>query len=256
MTENSPLLTLVTGMAHSGTTLLSQLILANSGRVNAGFEGGVLLSRESPRKFYTVSPFYEWFLAKKEAGHWGMKAQELAYACDTDDWETFYRRVMEKCALMQGKEFILDKTPRYIFHLEEVLGKMPGVPLFITVKPLDLLYFSYKKRGVLPEAFRLRLLKAAGSYQAVKDHPMVRLIHHSRLCLQPSDTLSEIFELLNLSPPASWELSISRELQPLHKAYRIEEDRKRANSHFTDEDLAFLAEMTPAYNLLWDIPGT
>ena len=86
MISGSPLLCIVTGMEHSGTTFLSNLLINNIVQANSAFECGLLCAKDSPRNFNTVTPFYDWFSAPTKAGHWGLSLEDRDYILDTDQW--------------------------------------------------------------------------------------------------------------------------------------------------------------------------
>ncbi|MEM1295754.1 MAG: sulfotransferase, partial [Verrucomicrobiota bacterium] len=113
-----PLLCVVTGMEHSGTTFLSKLLTAHP-TVNAAFECGILLG-ENPREVLALEPWSDWFVTPIEEGHWGLTLEQFEEVAAASDWDGAYAKVIEHCPLFQeGENRIVDKSPRYLQDLPE-----------------------------------------------------------------------------------------------------------------------------------------
>ena len=151
------LLGIVTGMEHSGTTLLSQIINSHPD-VFSGFEMGVLLKKQ---KFEEIKPFNNWL----KGGHfeWGLPNDYNIDELDTEQtYEYIYKNKGTKGGsvqeLIRKSKFILDKTPQYIYNLNELYTKIPNtIPFFIILKPYTDILFSYYKRNANIANFQSRI---------------------------------------------------------------------------------------------------
>lgn len=125
-------------MEHSGTTLVSDL-LRQTNKFASGFEGGVLLGR-SPKTFEKITPFYENMLAG-----WSISRDQLERCCDTDDFNEFYARLKTETPLLNERQDLFDKTPRYATELSEIAGKTNAPILFIYKDPRASVFSDFKR---------------------------------------------------------------------------------------------------------------
>lgn len=213
---------IVSGMPHSGTTFLSKLITANTSVLNCAFECGVLLSKDSPRDFHKIQPFYDWLTYPISSGHWGLSEKRRDWVCATDSWIEFYDRLALASPIIKEGQGILDKTPQYTFNLINVLEKTPKTPTFITYKDPILLYLSYKTRGAPLVGFmkKLKLFYASIS-AAIQKHPdRIHIFSHKTLCEKPLQELKRAFSILNLPIPTQISKNIDWDtLPPLSKDF-------------------------------------
>lgn len=195
--ETTPKLkVIVTGMEHSGTTFLSQLITVNSSLINSGFECGILLS-ESPRKFYEVEPFYEW-LCREDLG-WALTEEQRKYICETDTYDEFYSRLIKTSSLFKaGEPYVLDKTPAYCYYLSGIINKMPGVPILIIMKDIELMWHSYLNRNLSFEYFVENFLKFKASLLEVLPHKQIKIIKLEDIESYNLEKIKDIFSFINL----------------------------------------------------------
>lgn len=167
MHKNSPLIAIVTGLEHSGTTYLSKLMTRHP-KIDSGFECGVLLA-DSPGEFPKIEPFYSWMQGSIEVGHWGVKSEDMADICSAKDWEDMYYKIIHYSPVFKEKSsYILDKTPRYMPKLDKILEKVMA-PCIVIYKDIFFQYLSYRKRGVTLNRFVSRYTSyGEGLSRAVK----------------------------------------------------------------------------------------
>ena len=138
---------IITGFENSGTTLMERLI-RNCPTLDCGFECGVLLA-DTPQEFHTVQHFYDALI-----NGWDIDLQDREFMCDTDSFDEFYERLRTRSRRIQNKEVqLIDKTPRYMEFLPEVLKRIPNVPCVVVVKDPRSMFNSWGKRWdvTLPE---------------------------------------------------------------------------------------------------------
>ena len=137
---NQALKFLVCGLEHSGTTMVSDLFREQP-ETESGFECGVLLC-ESPREFLTFEPFCN----HMEVG-WGINKDDLVYACETDEFVHFYQRLFERSSIVKTKQpnYIFDKTPRYITHLQDVQSRLLLPTIAVLKDPRSLAVSDFKR---------------------------------------------------------------------------------------------------------------
>jgi len=194
----SSLLCLVCGFERGGTTTVSELLCQAPGVV-AGFEGGFLLARD-PASFPSVEPYYGMALRG-----WGLALEDMEHICAAPGWEELYRRLAER--FRPGEQVrVLDKTPRYMERLPEVMAKVPGVPAVVIVRDPRALFWSWLKRaGERPAdwlaTFAGRYLSYAAGYRAALDAGLesrLLLVRHEDLSLHPEEEGRRIFSFLGL----------------------------------------------------------
>ena len=140
---------IITGMENSGTTFLSQNIASHS-LIKGGFECGILLGNIN--NFEKVLPFSKWL--KNADYQYGLPNNYLDEIKNMNYKEIYDYICINKGnqgtshdqLILKGASFIYDKTPRYVYHLQEILRKIKdsnlNIPVFIICKNFDLLYYS------------------------------------------------------------------------------------------------------------------
>lgn len=184
------ILCVVTGIEHSGTTLLSQLFNGHP-EIASGVECGILLS--DIHDFNQVVPFYDWLavdiISEKNWG-WGISTADRDYLLMSKTFEEFYQRLNERKGLVRTPgplkdkfleaTLIIDKTPRYIYELDKVMRKI-NRPFIVTFKTFSEQFLSLRKRigpvGIPNDPEKLRLIDSyAKRYLFV--------IHKLKSCLE------------------------------------------------------------------------
>ncbi len=198
---------IVCGYERGGTTLLSQLMSAHP-RLDSGFESGLLLADE-PKNF--MSKQFAEFNGSLIRRGWGVDEDDLAYILDSKTWNQVYLRLRERSSVIKNKEsFLIDKTPKYMLRLSDVLYRMEQVPCVVVVKEPRGVIFSWLKRqpdidfaAVSREtlkAFCKRYVRyAAGYAEAKRNHPRrILKVDYEKFCLHPKSEAQLIFNHLGL----------------------------------------------------------
>lgn len=205
----SGLYVIVTGMEHSGTTLVSELLMSAPGLFGA-FEGGFLLD-DSPARFYKRGTFYKWSVQPVTSSlHWGLtKQQRDGYVTKATCFAEMYRRVHDTSPLFgigttQSSSWMVDKTPSYIYNLTRILQITPGVPVVVTVKDDAAQLHSLVKRGVRRKGAVSRLHAGQHALQAALASPQyahrIHVVNMTRLYADPNEVMAQLFDNLQLSP--------------------------------------------------------
>ena len=125
MIKENKCVCIITGMERSGTTYISKLVNSHS-NIFSGFECGILL--EDLNKFDNCLPFSKW-LAHPNF-HFGLPKNylnEIKYYNYDNIYDYIYIHKgsyddnIQK--LIKKSDFFVDKTPRYIYHFEEIYNK-------------------------------------------------------------------------------------------------------------------------------------
>jgi hypothetical protein len=199
--RQSRLRCLVTGMQHSGTTILSRLIM-NAPEVMGAFEGGVLLA-PVPSELPQVKPFWDWLQDPVEKNGWAIPRAELErLAATASSHADVYRGIYELSPVINKAYEIVDKCPEYVWYLREVLQRSPGIPLVLIVKEKEAQIKSFTKRGFSGEWALERYLSAMVEIEsALKAYPdRILKVHYTDLLNNPSATMRRVFRFLDLAP--------------------------------------------------------
>lgn len=156
---------IVTGLEHSGTTLIG-LLLINTPCIMGAYETGYLVA-SSPKHIEEAIPWYGWNAA-------GAKIKDIGYRLTKENMDIMrktanfldmYKILRQRSYLfneLNEEEYctkpteMIDKTPRYATpqYFEGVLKKTPGVPVIVARKKFDKLAESWRKRGsILTQEF-------------------------------------------------------------------------------------------------------
>ena len=144
MPFDASLSVIVTGFENSGTTVLSQLIMS-SPHIFGAFECGLLLAC-SPREFTRVQPFHNWLPQRWRLPGRDAAAQIDKAACHQHAYSILLNQSL--CLQRVGAKSLLDKTPAYVYVLDEVMRSTPGVPVVVAQKSQASQLHSWAKRGV------------------------------------------------------------------------------------------------------------
>ena len=192
----NPLKVILTGMEHSGTGFLRELIVKNSSLINSGFECGILLS-ETPKKFNEIEPFYNWLC--EDNHEWKLTKEQREYVCDTDLFHEFYSRLHRISPLYKnGEVYLLDETPAYSYCLPDIIKKAPETPILIILRDIEALWHSYKERGFEFEEFIERYLRFKAALFAIVPNKNVKIIQLDDLREFNIKKIEEIFFAIQL----------------------------------------------------------
>ncbi|KAJ8601616.1 hypothetical protein CTAYLR_007254 [Chrysophaeum taylorii] len=194
---------ILTGIERSGTTILSQLVMS-SPEVFGGFECGLLLT-SNPREFRSVNPFYEWMTQSPLVRMWALNPSDLEHLCATATCHAeFYAGLRRLSPILNESHGIIDKTPRYIYHLGDVMRRSPGVPVVVIRKTKDELLRSWNNRAASGQKVPrdpLNLLSLAGAElaEALETFPdRILTIQFGDLISNPNATMHRVFDFLGL----------------------------------------------------------
>lgn len=230
--RHSPLIAIITGLEHSGTTYLSRLITSYHPKINTGFECGVLLA-DSPHEFPKIKPFYDWMQQDIENGYngWGIRSNDMVDICSARSWEEMYCKIVQFSPIFTDKaSYILDKNPRYMPRLDKILEKI-DVPCIVIYKDIFFQYLSYKKRVTNLNRFISRYaLYMNGLAKALKKfRNRIFLVKYEDL-YEDKDKICDIFNFLGLE----FETQLLSKQNALFKNDRFQE-KLRFNFEYAKE---------------------
>lgn len=193
--NTSGLFAIVTGMEHSGTTILSQFI-KSSPSLFGGFEGGFLLAKD-PQSFVKIQPFYNWTLIPEG---WGLSEAERSELCRARSHAEMFTFLIRNSPVMAKDSYIVDKTPRYVYSLDEVMLRAPDVPVVVTMKRKEMIRSSWKSHGRSDEFFEIMYRKSSESIaRALSLFPSrIHFVSMDSLEKNPHTVLGDVFSFLGL----------------------------------------------------------
>lgn len=124
--DRSVLGCLVAGFEKGGTTLIKDLLVA-TGRMQSAFEGGLLLAGCPADGI--PEPY-----ATQLVQSWRLPADFLERYRGCASFADGYRLLRDQSACCQGDLPLVDKTPRYMTSLADVMRRAPGTPVVIVLR--------------------------------------------------------------------------------------------------------------------------
>lgn len=251
--KSYPLIAIVTGLEHSGTTYLSRLITSHP-KVDSGFECGVLLA-DSPKNFVNIQPFYDWMQAEIRKGHWGI--EDMTQVCLAEDWEDMYRNIIQYSPIFKDKSsYILDKTPGYMPKLDQVLEKV-SAPCLVIKKGILFQYLSFKKRGLSLQQFisRYSYYMDGLSKALEKFNDRIYLVEYEELYSNTTNNITDIFEFIDLDIGEIYlkssveKFNLFREnikIDPFPRNFKYDEAVKKIKE-LTEEESTILKQLEEKY---------
>jgi hypothetical protein len=162
-------------MEHSGTTYVNKIINSHS-EIFSGFECGILLG--NLQKFEEVKSFSN--LLSGHSFHFGLPQDYIKHIkkCNYDNIYdyiqnnkgSFYKDSKIQNLIKKSKYFS-DKTPCYIYTLENIYNKIAHlkIPIIITLKSYDEIYKSWCiKRNLGVNCFHNHISKCVSSLKWIK----------------------------------------------------------------------------------------
>ena len=155
---------IVTGMQHSGTTYLNNVINSHP-RIMSGFECGILLG--DLKNFDYIKPFSDWI--KEGKTHFGLPEDYLEKIKNMN-YEQVYNYIHRNKGskkdsnhqyLIKKAPNFTDKTPAYIYELGNIHNKIKSldIPIFVVLKKYELIHYSWViKRKISHNVFINNLL--------------------------------------------------------------------------------------------------
>ena len=208
-TPHEGLLAIVTGLEHSGTTLIGS-VLFNAPCVIGAFETGYLAA-ETPSVIDKVEPWYHWNMARTNV-------TDLSYRLTDDDIEAMKKApdFIQMYDILRHRSYLfnnlndeeycekpynmIDKTPLYVrpSYFESILEKSPGVPVIVLKKKFDNLKDSWDARNdTLTQQFYDEVFDNVWNMK-VKYKGRILIIHSEDIMTHPEATMIDIFEHIGL----------------------------------------------------------
>ena len=215
-----PVRAVITGVEHSGTTLLSML-LKQDAHIASGFECGFLLA-DRPSGFKDVHPWYEWMQEPAEQGHWGVTPEHMESVCSSESWREAYQKLIRYSPVFDrfGAQQVIDKTPRYLSCLDGVLDKLPDfVPCIVIEKDVESLWQSHKKRNAgLAEFCECFRLYNNGLRRALAKHGQrIYRVKYAEMCTDLDKQLRNIYAILDLPYKPEYASTRQGEIEKYYK---------------------------------------
>jgi len=199
----SGLFGIVTGAEHSGTTIVSQLIMS-APNVYGGVECGMLLASK-PSKFKRTTPWYRWMLKPASDRMWGLNEDQRDSLIKSKCHAEMYTRLRKHSGLFShppnDHSLILDKTPRYVFDLVTIMDRTPGVPVVVTQKNHADQVKSLRKRRHNPrKAEQIAVLAELGLRTAQEKFPdRLHIVNMTAFYLDTHVVMGDLFRFLGLN---------------------------------------------------------
>lgn len=200
---------IVTGLEHSGTTLMAALLF-NAPCAIGSAETGYLLA-DSPAEIEAVSPWFDWNNAGDDTLllSYGLTPWDLVAMKNATDFFEMYDVLRRSSRLFNDLDDeaycrrpfqMIDKTPRYVYpeHFEAVLKKTPGVPIIVVKKDYDDQRESWsRRRGNLTREFYNKTFE---NVREMERHYPGRIvtIREEDLMTNPDDVMRGVFRHIGL----------------------------------------------------------
>ena len=194
--EASKLGVIVTGLQHSGTTMLSQLIKSAPG-LFGGFECD-LLSQEAE----ALSVAYEWLEWSVENELWSLNNKSRDLVKNAKCVAEKYHYLHQYSPLFHfgnhQDDFIVDKSPSYIHFLDKIMDITPGIPVVVSTKEKSHLIKSWRKRGIPDFKIEQSINSAERAIEAaMKKYPdRLKLVNTTGWAEKPDEILGDVYDFL------------------------------------------------------------
>ncbi len=226
---------IITGMPHSGTTPISD-VFRNVPGLTSGFECGFLLHKE-PRNFVNPKNSYYQIYYENLKQYWGVTDDEVSYITESDNWEEVYVKLRQKSRKISDKSLVLfDKTPHYIFYLDDILKRAEDIPVIVVYKDARLQYWSFKRRKEKDYKLLMELLDNEFAEKLLHYHNNGRilLVRYEEMCLNPEAAFRKMFDYVDIEFNNNY-LSFDSDYRP-HYGNRIEKKYITAYREKMDKD--------------------
>ena len=195
---------LISGLEHSGTTMVSDLFREHPD-VESGFECGVLLC-DQPRDFLTFKPFCNHMCVG-----WKISQDDLIYACDTDHFKVFYERLFKRSDIVKDNNpsILFDKTPRYITQLESVQKRFNLPSISVIKDPRSLALSDYKRSKIKIQNIEswyekwkpskiMYMRSAYNGYEYAWKNNNCLVLRLEDICFDAKNTVQKMFDFVNI----------------------------------------------------------
>jgi hypothetical protein len=156
----------VTGLEHSGTTIVSKTLMSHPDYFG-GFECGLLLNNLTD--FDKTVPFYDWMSHSTGIGHWGVSKANMSRIMQAGSFHEAYALLLQYSGevgppeiqrLFRNAKYLIDKTPAYIYTLKAVMAKIDVPVIVVTKSPRDQYRSKRKRQDVVFENFSRDIKKS------------------------------------------------------------------------------------------------
>ena len=197
--DERPPVIIVTGLAHGGTTVTSELIMTAPGLLGP-FETGFLLANR-PAAFINTKPFAEWTQGTG-AGSLGLAGPHFRELLRQRTHLDMYSYALREAPMFVGTNTtrFVDKTPAYWEKLELILRRAPGVPVVFVYKTRATAHRSWvQKRHAGEASFRGMWNRFTWQLGLARRHPRVHTVSFEDLFVhRKGRTRKALFEFLGL----------------------------------------------------------
>ena len=197
--DEGPPVIIVTGLAHGGTTVMSELIMTAPGLLGP-FETGFLLPNR-PAAFINTKPFAEW-TQSTGAGSLGLAGPHFRELLRQRTHLDMYSYALREAPMFVGTNTtrFVDKTPAYWEKLELILRRAPGVPVVFVYKTRATAHRSWvQKRHAGEASFRGMWNRFTWQLGIAQRHPRVHTVSFEDLFVhRKGRTRKALFEFLGL----------------------------------------------------------
>lgn len=202
--KKSGLFCVVAGIEHSGTTMVSSLLM-NAPDLYGAFELGFLLA-PTPKQFAKASlvpPMLFEGLVEPTTNHWwGLSIDQrdkiLRASCVAEQYHLLRKHSPIYEAL--DTSWLVDKTPAYYRNLHAIMQRTPGIPFVVTQKDDDSIRRSFAKRGESKKMIDTTLRTFHRQLELAQKHLPDRLfvMNYTAFTEKPNETMEEVFAFLGL----------------------------------------------------------
>jgi len=195
--EASKLSVIITGHEHSGTTMLSQLVKSDPS-LYGGFEGGVSILHYEPQ-------FYQWLTWGVENDLWALNSQSRDIVVNARCSAERYHNLQRYSPLFHygnhQNSGIVDKAPKYLQYITQIMDETPGIPVLIAEKTDEMQLESFRKRGLSEDFIRHKMEFSKKEIEkAMKKYPgRIKLVNTTAWTEQPNEIMGDVFDFLGLS---------------------------------------------------------
>ena len=197
--DERPPVIIVTGLAHGGTTVTSELIMTAPGLLGP-FETGFLLANR-PAAFINTKPFAEW-TQDTGPGALGLAGPRFRELLRQRTHLDMYAYALREAPMFHGTNTtrFVDKTPAYWEKLQLILRRAPGVPVVFVYKTRASARRSWvEKRHAGEASFKGMWNRFTWQLGIAQRHPRVHTVSFEDLFVhRKGRTRKALFEFLGL----------------------------------------------------------
>ncbi len=199
---------IVVGLEHSGTTIVSQVMLNAPCAIGAS-ETGFLIA-DSPADIGEAYPWVDWNQVPDDYFMYRLKPRDIEAMKKAKDFPDMIDILRHRSPLFNKlsdepychKPYqMIDKTPKYIYpeHFAKVLEKTPGVRVVVLKKPFGNQLRSWARRGhVLSWEFYNNTF--VNVEKMMEKYPnRIMIVDYDKFKREPESVMQEVFEFTGLS---------------------------------------------------------